>query len=139
MSAGDICLLRSSVKWKGIGYPALFDGFQEPVVYSGFIIRFRPNQDFWFPNFLTYLLRTNFVRQNVIAWATVSANININQNAYSKIPLPHPDLTEQKKIVSILSTIEKQIQQKNMLKSKLQVCKKGLIQKLLPGQIRVKI
>ena len=54
---GDICLLRSSVKREGIGYPALFQKNNKPVVFSGFIIRFRPNQKVWNSFFLTFLFQ----------------------------------------------------------------------------------
>jgi len=131
LEKGDICLVRSSVKWKGVGYPALFENHQKNIVYSGFLIRFRPNPELWNSKFLTYLLRADFIRTNVIAWATVSANININQNSYSKIPVPHLDLTEQKKITSILSNVDSLINQTQKEIEHTQRLKIGLMHKLL--------
>lgn len=139
LEKNDVCLLRSSVKRDGIGYPALFLGSTEPVVFSGFIIRFRPDTKIWNATFLTHLLRSEFIRQNVIAWATVSANININQESYKKIPVPHPSVKEQQEITLILSNMDSQIQKQQDYKSKLETLKKGLMQKLLTGQIRVKV
>lgn len=140
MQKGDICILRSSVKWDGVGHPALYNSdSREPVVFSGFIIRFRPNREFWNPIFLTYLLRSNFIRNNIKAWATVSANININQESLKKIPVPHPQLEEQDRIASALYRLELAILMRNEGRKKLEILKKGLVQKLLTGQIRMKV
>ncbi|MDE2591117.1 MAG: restriction endonuclease subunit S, partial [Patescibacteria group bacterium] len=50
-----------------------------------------------------------------------------------------PPVAEQKKITSILSNIDSLIQKRQEYKSKLETLKKGLMQKLLTGQIRVKV
>lgn len=138
LEKNDILLLRSSVKLDGVGYPALFGGSKEPVVFSGFIIRFRPDEKIWNPRFLTHLLRTVFIRWNVKAWATVSANVNINQESYKMIPLPQPPLKEQEQITSILTNLDSKIEWLMKSKSNMEKIKKGLMQKLLTGQIRVK-
>ena len=48
-------------------------------------------------------------------------------------------LTEQQKIASILSEVDAYVQSNQQYKEKLIKLKKGLMQKLLTGQIRVKI
>jgi type I restriction enzyme, S subunit len=53
--------------------------------------------------------------------------------------IPLPPLSEQKQIASILSNIDTQIQKEKIHKSNLERLKKGLMQKLLTGQIRVKV
>ncbi len=50
-----------------------------------------------------------------------------------------PPLTEQQKIASILSAIDNKISDLKSKKSNLESLKKGLMQKLLTGQIRVKV
>ena len=50
-----------------------------------------------------------------------------------------PPLPEQKQISSILSNVDTQIQKEKLHKSNLERLKKGLMQKLLTGQIRVKV
>ena len=49
-----------------------------------------------------------------------------------------PPLSEQQNIASILSNVDYQIQKQQEYRSKLETLKKGLMQKLLTGQIRVK-
>ena len=49
-----------------------------------------------------------------------------------------PPINEQQKIASILSNVDYQIQKQQEYRSKLETLKKGLMQKLLTGRIRVK-
>jgi len=50
-----------------------------------------------------------------------------------------PHLQEQQKIASILSNIDSQIQSQTQYKEKLERLKKSLMQKLLTGEVRVKV
>ena len=68
-----------------------------------------------------------------------SAQPVINLGELSKFILPIPALNEQQKIATILSNVDSQIQKQQECKSKLESLKKGLMQKLLTGQIRVKV
>ena len=57
-----------------------------------------------------------------------------------KQKFPYPtDITEQTKIASILSGVDAYIQKNQQYKERLEKLKKGLMQKLLTGQIRVKV
>lgn len=57
----------------------------------------------------------------------------------AKLKIPLPKIKEQQKIASILSNIDSQIRKQQEYKSNLETLKKGLMQKLLTGQIRVKV
>lgn len=131
LQRGDICLLRSSVKLEGVGYPALFDSDFHPVVFSGFIIRYRPDTSVWHSKFLVYMLRSYFVRKNVQGWATVSANTNINQESLKKIPVLKPPIAEQMTIASILSKLDEFIQITDKIIVETKKLKKGLMRRLL--------
>ncbi|MDT0641615.1 restriction endonuclease subunit S [Zunongwangia sp. F363] len=66
-------------------------------------------------------------------------NKTLGQSEFAKLKIPVPSLEEQKKIVAVLSEADKEIellqQQIDVLKEQ----KKGLMQKLLTGEVRVKI
>ena len=65
---------------------------------------------------------------------------NISTDEFEKILVWIPNnLPEQKQIASILSNVDTQIQKEKLHKSNLERLKKGLMQKLLTGQIRVKV
>ena len=53
--------------------------------------------------------------------------------------MPLPSFEEQQKIVSLLSNVEIKIQHYKQYQEKFQHLKKSLIQKLLNGEIKVKV
>jgi len=61
----------------------------------------------------------------------------INNKHIYPLLIPYPKLEEQKKIASILSSVDDKIQKEEEYKAKLERLKKGLMQKLLTGEIRV--
>ena len=65
--------------------------------------------------------------------------LNITSNDFMNMPLPYPPLKEQEKIATVLIESYKEIQILNSKLEKLKEQKKGLMQKFLTGQIRVKI
>lgn len=65
--------------------------------------------------------------------------LNITSNDFMNMPLPYPPIKEQEKIANILIESYKEIQILNSKLEKLKDQKKGLMQKLLTGQIRVKV
>lgn len=64
---------------------------------------------------------------------------NLYPDTVKEIPIICPPLTEQQKIASILSDVDLQVSELESKKTKLETIKKGLMQKLLTGQIRVKV
>ena len=65
--------------------------------------------------------------------------LNITNNDFMNMPLPYPPTKEQEKIANSLIESYKEIQILNSKLEKLKEQKKGLMQKLLTGQIRVKV
>ena len=55
------------------------------------------------------------------------------------IVIPIPSIEEQQQIVSILSSFEKKIEVEQLSLIQLQNLKKGLMQSLLTGKVRVKV
>ena len=66
---------------------------------------------------------------------TTRPRVNLNQVRYLLIPLP--PLPEQHRIVSILSQIDEAIEKEQKYKEKLERIKKGLMEDLLMGKVRV--
>ena len=91
--------------------------------------------------FLFSLLKTNKYIQ--IYQSRMNASVNrrgsLRWKDFSKIKLALPSLPEQKKIATVLKSCDTEI---DLLKEKLEKIKfqkKGLMQKLLTGEIRVKV
>ena len=88
--------------------------------------------------FVMYEINSSIVRRQAIAQGTGSTRLRISLSALRQIKFPEPPLAEQQKITSVLSSVDSLIQQTQKYKSKLETLKKGLMQKLLTGRIRVK-
>lgn len=63
----------------------------------------------------------------------------ITKETLTKFAIPLPQLNEQQKIASIISSAYNQIEQYHSKKEKLQQLKQGLMQKLLTGKLRVTV
>ena len=74
---------------------------------------------------------------SIFAISTTVERVNISE--IKKFLIPLPSFPEQEKIASILSTIELEIQSQTQYKEKLERLKKSLMQKLLTGEVRVKV
>ncbi|MGF2130300.1 restriction endonuclease subunit S [Lactococcus lactis] len=126
---GDVLFIRSSVKPSGVGEAALVDSNLPDTTYSGFIIRFRPKIDID-NNFKRFAFGTKYVRNQIMARATSSANTNINQDSLSLIQVGLPNLKEQEKIGSFFKQLDETIALHQRKLDLLKEQKKGFLQKM---------
>lgn len=109
------------------------------LVFAGFLIRFRLNKNVLLPNFLKAYLSTTEYWNWVSIMSQRSGQPGINGKEYGILKVPVPTIHEQQKIASVLTAADKEIELlKNELES-LKQQKKGLMQVLLTGEVRVKI
>ena len=87
--------------------------------------------------FLYYYLNTQ--KNNLIKLGSGSTILYISRKKFEDFKIVLPSLPEQQKIASILSGVDAYIQKNQEYKKKLERLKKGLMQKLLTGQIRVSV
>jgi type I restriction enzyme S subunit len=130
LKKGDVLFIRSSVKRSGVGETILVAKDLANTVYSGFLIRFRDNNKELDLNFKSYCFSNTPFRNELLSYATSSANTNINQESLSQIRLHFPTLPEQQKIASFLSAIDEKIQRLTRKKELLEQYKKGVMQQL---------
>lgn len=131
---GDVLVTKSG----SLGVCAIVDSNQEFSIYES-IIDLQPNPKLLNSKFLLYLLRDNEV-QNKLKSDTVGSTVgHINLIGFRKLKIPLPSLDEQQKIVSILSSVDDEISKLELKKKSAESLKKGLMQKLLTGQIRVQV
>lgn len=87
------------------------------------------------PKFLYYVFLTvNWKRHN-----EASGVPSLSKATIEKIKIPVPPLSEQSKIVEILTSVDNKIEVLEEKKSNYQTLKKGLMQQLLTGKMRVNI
>lgn len=87
--------------------------------------------------FLYYQIENN--RHKLIAWAGTTAVPILNKSSFEKIKLKAPSIIEQKKIASVLSNSDKEIEVLQQQLVDLKQEKKALMQQLLTGKRRVKV
>ncbi len=72
-----------------------------------------------------------------IGLGSVERRKSISFNIFKKIKIPLPPLEEQKQIAEILSTADEKLEVLRAKKENYEILKKGLLQKLLSGEVRV--
>jgi len=135
---GDILLVRSSVKREGVGQSCLVNDDFEDTVYSGFIIRFREKFNTLYHLYKKYCFSEPSFRKEILAFATSSANTNINQDSLSQILLFYPSIAEQEKIASFLGAVDIRLTQLRRKRDRLQTYKRGVMQKIFSQVVRFK-
>lgn len=97
----------------------------------------RPHSVKW----LAFYLQSPFVRQEISKAATGTSGSmkNISKSAFLGIRMPLVPLAEQERIAAILSGVTSKIEALNSKQSNFQTLKRGLMQKLLTGEWRVKL
>jgi len=104
------------------------------------LIVFSPKDEI-IPRYVYYLSKMNLFRKITISLMQGSTNRQrVPLDVFKQnIKIPLPSLPEQGKISEILLIIDNKIQKEKSYKQKLQKLKKGLMQDLLTGKVRVNV
>ena len=104
------------------------------------LMRISPNQKKVVPKLLLFYFLTKSFSDVLESLSSQTTIKTIQSKDLKSMKFTIPKLsTEQQKIASILSGVDAYIQKNQQYKKKLEKLKKGLMQKLLIGQIRVKV
>ena len=98
---------------------------------------FKPNNELIKSKYFKYSLQSNIVQGFIKRILQGGVQQYLGLTTLRGFNIPVPPLEEQKKIASILSSVDAKIQKEEEYKAKLEKLKKGLMQKLLTGKIRV--
>lgn len=111
-----------------------------PATFESKNIRVRLLRDMCIPQFLAYFMSADlWFRQIRSVIKPAIAQATINQEDLNRVLVCIPSLSEQQKIISILSSIDHKISGVKRRNQQLQQMKKGLMQVLLTGKVRVKV
>lgn len=135
---GDILFTRTSETPEEIGLAAIADGVSEGTVFSGFVLRGRPQNGTLTRNFTKYCFRSESVRRQIIARATYTTRALTNGRQLSQVEMFAPsDVDEQNAIAAVLSDMDAEIQALETRLEKARQIKEGMMQNLLTGRIRL--
>lgn len=123
-----------------IGKTCLYKDIGRPVIYTTNIFRMNLNEQVILNKYFYYISQTEMYN-NEIKLITKPA---VNQASFTVadfklIKISVPPINEQIRIVSILSEVDEKIEEHENKKKKLEELKKGLMQQLLTGMIRVTV
>lgn len=138
LQKGDILFTPSSETPDDIGHSAVITEDLPNTVYSYHLIRFRPHKTFDI-GFSGYVFNNRIVLKEFAKRATGSTRFTLSIKDFSSAIAKIPPLKEQQKIAQLLTLADNEI---NLLKQELEALKeqkKGLMQKLLSGEVRVKV
>lgn len=121
-----------------VGSIDLLESFEEGIV-SPIYVAFETKEKELSKYYFKYFLQTNLFKQQMKKYFAGSVRESLTFSGLSFIKIPLADITKQKYFVNILLTIDKEINLLNQKLNKLQEQKKGLMQVLLTGKLRVKL
>lgn len=109
----------------------------ENGVFSGFVLRGRPKNDMFVPEYCKYCFSTEAVRNAIITGCTYTTRALTNGKQLSAIEIPVPPKPEQEAIAAALSDIDALIANLEKLITKKKAIKQGAMQELLTGKRRL--
>ncbi len=134
LEKGDIVFNRTN-SYELVGRTGIFllDG---DYVFASYLIRLRPNYEIANPFYLTTYLMFSGEKLRQIATRAVH-QANINATTLQKVMVLIPPLPEQQKIAEILSVVDERLELLRKRKERLERIKRGLMEDLLTGKVRV--
>lgn len=116
------------------GYTFKAPNIEKPITLGPNAILVRSIQN---REFIYYWLSSDIGQKALKEIISTTAQPKFNKTDFKKIQLPIPNLEEQEKIALILSEVDKKIEEYENKKQKLEELKRGLMQQLLTGKIRI--
>lgn len=115
---GDILFVRSNGNKALVGRTIIISEVSEMITFSGFCIRFRPNNEIAIPLYLLLLFKSPIFRKRFSNTHQTSIN-NINQEVLGEIEVNLPSKEEQQKVIDCIYPIIRKIEINNAVNDNL--------------------
>lgn len=126
---GDLFFNISSETYEEVGMSSVWTYDKENYYLNSFCMGFRPSIELD-SYFITYLLRSQAVRKQIMKLAQGISRINISQNKMLDIYLSIPSINEQKLIGSFFKNLDEKIQVSEEKITKIENFKKAMMDRL---------
>jgi type I restriction enzyme S subunit len=138
LKIGDILIIEGNGNPDQVGRAALFRGEITDCIYQNHIIRIRINADLIIPDYAIAFINSSHGREQIKLLGMSSSGLyTLSTNRIRSIVLPLPPLPEQRRIAAILSSLDDRLATERAERDRLVTLKKGLMQVLLTGRVRV--
>jgi type I restriction enzyme S subunit len=114
VSSGDVLIANTDLSQDGeiIGYPVRVPTFDSDAskCFSHHLLKIEQKEEVYKKYFLEYLLSSKYVHDRMIAFSCGSTVLNLNTDLLDSLELPIPPLPEQRKIATVLHTVDRAIE-----------------------------
>jgi len=131
---GDVLMALTGAT---LGKTCFVKDLNEPVLQNYRVGRFEIKNNEFNKMFIYFLLNTKKITSQIFNNVNSGAQGNIGKSDFIKVKIIKPLLPEQQRIAEILSQIDNTIEKEEAYKQKLERIKKGLMEDLLTGRVRV--
>ena len=121
-----------------VGKTYLYNKKDGILVFAGYLIKVKPNQNILNSLFLKYYTQSKRYWDFVKITSTRTGQPGINGKEYANMNIILPPLEEQKRIAEVLSLCDDIIENLTKLIEKKEQYKKGVMQRLLSAEVRFK-
>jgi len=139
LKKGDVMITKDSEVPEDIAVAAYVAEDLENTLCGYHLALIRPNREVLLGEFLSYLFGSHAFMNYFYRHANGVTRFGLTTNAVFKAPIPLPSVPEQVKIAGVFGALSTEIGLLNERVEMLQQQKKGLMQKLLTGKVRVKV
>ena len=134
---GDMFFTRTSETVEEIGMAAVVLDNPTNTVFSGFILRARPKNDYLDNTFKAYCFSSEQVRRAIRLKSSYTTRALTNGRLLSSVVIPIPPLAEQRAIATALSDMDALLAAQDQLIAKKRDIKQAVMQQLLTGKQRL--
>lgn len=106
-------------------------------IMDSHLLRLRLNPEIYYDKLLLHSFKSTLVQRQVSRLSVGGIMAGLSSSIIKQIMLPIPPIKEQKEIEEVLSGIDEKIKNEYEKKERLKHIKKGLMQQLLTGKVRV--
>jgi type I restriction enzyme S subunit len=139
LQPGDV-LMTEGGDFDKLGRGGVWNGRISPCLHQNHIFRVRPNQALLDPHYLGAVIASEYGKRYFMRIAKRTTNLaSINKTQLNAFPFFRPPLPEQQRIVELLSAAECHIQAIEQAATAHERLKRGLMQVLLTGRMRVPV
>jgi type I restriction enzyme S subunit len=132
---GDVLVTKDG----SIGKVAFVDELPKKATLGTGVFVIRPLRKTYLPDYIFYVMQSEFFEKFINVIKAGSTLSHLYQRDFKKFEFPLPPLIEQQKIAGILSAVDKKLEFEKNEKARLERIKRGLMDLLLTGRIRVKV
>lgn len=137
LKPGDM-LMTEGGDFDKLGRGVVWEGQIELCLHQNHIFRVRVNQEVLLPKFLEAVARSSYGRHYFVSSSKQTTNLaTINSTQLKAFPVFCPKLPEQKRIVAAIDAYDARIRAEEATLAKLRQVKRGLMEDLLTGRVRV--